>query len=501
MSFKKRKLLISLVMVVSLVGCGGGDSDDETSTVSETEVSTESPNTGLINTIALTGKVIDGYVSGATVWLDFDGDGKFDQQTEPSVVSTESGDYSFEFSEEQASCVPYSTMYVDVPVGAIDEDLGEVTEAYQMSFPPSIEPLFDDDIRNISPLTSVIWGQLRRQLQGNGKGKLSCEELKADTQLRLELKQEVEDVILNLVAHYNLSEDQIYADFIANSDSAAYDKAQSIVTGLKAAYKHKKDLEAQYPTAAEIRVVIYQDKDKDEEYSFVDAWYRDEIIYMGTEDFIEFVKLKDTGSLDKVDVVLSKLHEVGVAWGEQSLNGWLSIREDVYLNEDLTYRCGNIERISFEKEGVHYELGNSTPSVNFPTLDECINTNLDNPYERSFSLRYSAVEAETEYEYGAEFSSRDTNADFQTLSNWINIKDKAETLEPTELFTAFDALPYRFDDEVTTDVSYWRKSKASGNVVTHKNDEGEWNKETQQDDGTTMFECSFDGVNWEECSS
>jgi len=138
----------------------------------------------------------------------------------------------------------------------------------------------------------------------------------------------------------------------------------------------------------------------------------------------------------------------------------------------------------------------SIPTVTFPTLDECINTSLENPYERNFSLRYS----ETDYVYGAEFYFRDMNADFQTLSNWVNVKDKVADLEPADLFTAFDAMPYRFDDEVAIDVSYWRKSKAIGNVVIHKNDEGEWRKETKQDDGTTVYECSVDGVNWAACS-
>ncbi|PKG80723.1 hypothetical protein CXF85_21650 [Colwellia sp. 75C3] len=493
MFVKKSKLSLCVAMVATLAGCGGSSSPEEPEVI-DPVLTTPTPI--VAETVSLTGKVIDGYVSGATVWLDLDGDNKFDKQTEPSVVSTESGDYIFEFTEEQASCVPYSTMYVDVPVGAIDEDLGVVTEAYQMSFPPSIEPLSDDEIRNISPLTSVMWGQLRRQLQGSGKGNLSCAELKADTELRLELKGDIEDVMLNLVAHYNLSADQIYSDFIANNDSAAYDKAQSIVTGLKAAYKHKKALEIEYPNAAEIRVVIYQDKVKDEEYSFNDAWYRDEIIFMGTEDFIEFVKLTDTGSLNKVDVVLTKLHELGETWGDQSLKGWLSIREDVYINEDHTYRCGNIERVSFEKDGIHYELGNTIPTVNFPTLNECINTSLENPDERSFSLRY----AETDYEYGAEFNFRDMNADFQTLSNWIDVKGKAADLNPEELFTAFDVMPYRFDDEVAIDVSYWRKSKATGDVVIHKNNEGKWRKETKQDDGTTVYECGIDGTNWGLCS-
>ena len=491
MLVKKSSLIVCTILAVSLVGCGSDS-------VPPAPIATPAPEEAVPiveQTITFSGKVIDGYVSGATVWLDLDGDGKFDKQTEPSVVSTESGNYSFEFTAEQASCVPYSAMYVDVPVGAIDEDLGEVTEAYLMSFPPSIVPMSDDDIRNISPLTSEIWGQLSRQLKGSGKRNLSCEELKTDTDLRTELKRDIEAVLLNLVEHYNLSTEQIYADFIANNDSNAYNKAQSIVIGLKAGYKHKQALAVAYPGANEIRVVIYQDKAKDKEYNYTDARYRDEIIFTDTGYFMEQVRLKGAGSLDKVDVVLTKLHELGSAWGEQSLKGLLSIRADVYINMDKTYRCGNIERISFDKEGIHYELGNSAPMVTFPTLAECINTNLETPYERNFSLSY----VEDDLYYSAVFYFREENADFQTLADWVNIKDKAATLEPAELFTAFDIMPYMFDDKVVIDVSYWRKNKAAGNVIIHKNDEGKWRKDTKQDDGTTVFECGVDGINWSAC--
>ena len=159
------KLIISSILTLSLTACGGGSDTPEkllapepletTLPVTEpaplnTEQTTDKPVV-----IKSSGKVIDGYVVGATVWLDFDGDGKFDQQTEPSTVSGESGDYNFDFTEEQAACVPYSTTYVDVPVGAMDLDLGEVTDAYQMSFPPSIEAISDNDIRNISPLSLI----------------------------------------------------------------------------------------------------------------------------------------------------------------------------------------------------------------------------------------------------------------------------------------------------------------------------------------------------------
>ncbi|OIQ47725.1 MAG: hypothetical protein BM565_04925, partial [Gammaproteobacteria bacterium MedPE] len=112
------KLSLALLISSIIAGCGGSSSSN-TSTPTPTPAPT---------TTTYGGKVIDGYVSGANVWLDINGNGKQDDN-EPSTVSKEAGDYAFEFTDQQARCVPYATMYVSVPVGAIDEDLGEVTEA------------------------------------------------------------------------------------------------------------------------------------------------------------------------------------------------------------------------------------------------------------------------------------------------------------------------------------------------------------------------------------
>lgn len=493
------KLIISSMFTLSLAACGGGSDTPEELLAPEAvekPVPVASPTPLPSETkISSSGKVIDGYVVGATVWLDFDGDGKYDQQTEPSTISGESGDYSFEFTEEQASCVPYSTTYVDVPVGAMDLDLGEVTEAYQMSFPPSIEAISDNDIRNISPLTTVIWGQLRRQLQGSGKGNLTCDKLKQDSVLRSEIKNEIENVMLTLVQHYNLSEEQIYSDFIASKDSATYDHAQSIVKGLKASYKHKKKLEKVYPNAAEIRVTIYQDAARDEELGFTEAWYRDEIIYMGTEDFSEFVKLTDDESLSKVDIILSKFHEIEQPWGDQDLKGLLSIRADTYRNDDNSYRCGNVERISFEQNGVHYELSNIVPTVTFASIEQCSNDNLENPYERSYSFR-STLENKT---YSTELFFREHNAEFTALPDWINIQDKSEMLDATELISHLSSFAIDWDQDVLVDTDYWRKRLEYDNIVIDKDNENNWVKAIRQENNTLLFECSNDGVVWLTC--
>ncbi len=477
------KLLVPAVLAGLLAGCGGSDAP----------VVERPPEAS--KSISVAGKVIDGYVVGATVWLDLDGNGRFDDNLEPSVVSTESGNYSFEFTEEQASCVPYSTMYVEVPVGAIDEDSGVVTQAYQMSSPPSITPLSDDDIRNISPLTSIIWDQFKRKFKSNDKDNLSCAELKSDINLRNELKEEIESVILTLVSHYNLSADQIYSDFIAKGDTAAYDLAQTIVTGMKASYKHKVALEKIYPTA-EIRVVIYQDNKMDEEYKFSNVWYRDAVVFLDDGSLFEMTKLFDTGSLDKVDVVLMKLRNVAIAWGDPSLDGKLNIREDTYRDPDGTYRCSNIESVTFDSKGIRYVLGNIAPSMSFPTIDECVNNNFDKPEQRYFSVRFT----EGDSDFYTSFFFRDDAANFTTLSHWINVKDKAAVLKANELISMFDSFPYRFDDPVNISYSYWRKSKTLGNVIIRKDDKSNWVKSTSKNDGTSVYQCSSDGVNWVACS-
>ena len=443
----------------------------------------------------ISGKVIDGYVSGATVWLDYNGNGKFDSQTEPSTISGDAGDYSFDFTDEQKQCLPYSTMYVDVPVGAIDADTGIVTDAYQMALPPSIDTLSDDELRHISPLTSTLWELLQSQLQKSDKTNVSCADLIDNISLRQEIKSAAKDVILNAVIHYNLSEEQMFSDFISEGNSTAYDIAQEIVKGLKAAYKHTLDLNEQYPDAKEVRIVVYQSTENDELYNLDSAWYRDTVIFLENKLIIEGVKLKDTAALDQVDYVLKKLDTVNSPWGDQTYKGVLSIRNDIYVNEDFTYRCGIIERVILEKDGITYEVGNSTPTQSFPTIELCNVDTIDIPLERSFRVSYLV---EDNYNFGA-FFFREDKANFNSLSAWVNVADKADELEPTDVFTYMDALPYLFDSAVEVDASYWRKRKTAGNVQIDTNNDNEWVRMTRLEDYTLITECSDDGVNWAQC--
>ena len=51
-------------------------------------------------------------------------------------------------------------LVVDVPVGAVDLDLGSVEQAYQMVLPPKFKPLTQDDFYHITPLTTALWSSV-----------------------------------------------------------------------------------------------------------------------------------------------------------------------------------------------------------------------------------------------------------------------------------------------------------------------------------------------------
>ncbi|EJF06050.1 hypothetical protein ThvES_00018830 [Thiovulum sp. ES] len=100
----KTNLLLSLPLATLLFsGCGTDDGTTEDSNetvVSSPEVNTTDETTQEIQTISISGKVIDGYIAGANVFIDLNENYEHDAD-EPSAETGESGD--FEISSELAS--------------------------------------------------------------------------------------------------------------------------------------------------------------------------------------------------------------------------------------------------------------------------------------------------------------------------------------------------------------------------------------------------------------
>lgn len=505
----KVTLAVSLAFGLALSGCGSSSAGDENQTV-----------TPDAKVLTVTGKAIDGYIVGGTVFLDLNGN-TIPDEGEPQKETEEGGDYTLDVPEEDAECLAYSAIIVDVPAGAWDEgsedegvEAHEVTEPYQIVLQPTFEPITEEDftnglVRNVSPLTTVVWEAIERsyppfaQSKGNNPNDSAsnakhCHYLKNHDEAVQELQQEIEDTVNGLVQFYNLSADQMYADFIADKDSEAFHAAQDIMKGLKAAYKHKTDLRKQYSDYpdAEIRVFVYKDANKDEEYQVDNGWYRDEIVYLGSEDFIEFSKLQDTDKLDEIDFITSKFHELGQEWNDQEKNGWLSIRKDTYRQTDGTYRCAKNERVSFDVDDIHYELGNGSDSdAQANSFEECKFDDFSSPYEKNYHLRYSEGGAS----YSAEFYFRAEQTRFTELAGWKEFIDKTE-LNAQDMMDILILTPYKWEDDVNIDTAYWRKRKEEGDVQIDVDNAGNWQRATKKEDGTTLYECSMDGENWINCS-
>ena len=103
-------------------------------------------------------------------------------------------------------------LVVDVPVGAVDLDLGSVEQAYQMVLPPKFKPLTQDDFYHITPLTTALW--VRSRGAGGWWGS-NLPGVMADQQKREQLMNSLEQAVDRVVYHYNIPEQKIYEDFIA----------------------------------------------------------------------------------------------------------------------------------------------------------------------------------------------------------------------------------------------------------------------------------------------
>lgn len=482
MRFKNIVHCLSLpAILIITTACGGGSSTSEPAPVAPEK------------THIYSGKVIDGYVSGANVWLDINGNKQHDNG-EPLAVSGDAGSHTLELNNEESSCLAYATLYVDVPVGAIDEDLGEVTEAYQMSKPPYLAPITDSDLLHISPLTTVLWQQLENKLTASNQPVQSCETLKSNYGLRAEIATEIDYVIRNLVKHYNISAKAIYADFIATDDTIAYQAAQGIVTGLKAAYSHKVALESQYPSATEIRVTIYQKDFFDQVNDSLNAWYRSSAIFMPESTKSQIVRLND--DLASVELIINNTEESNSPWN----GGTLSLRKDTYTNDGgEEFVCVNSEAVTFIENDKKYMLSNQSQDT-MGDFDSCDTQSFEGSRLKDYAITYQ----EARISYLAEFTISDDSAEFDLLSHWQSLTDKADDLDSAELIAHLEQLPYRFDDEVTFDVLKWHKritdDTLENRVQTDKFSYAPWVRKTYKADYTYVEECSTDGVNWQVCT-
>ncbi|MDE1514097.1 hypothetical protein PUN32_03590 [Vibrio sp. dsl-7] len=260
--FKLNTVLLALV-TASLTACGGGSSGN-----------TNSGQSGI------TGVAIDGYVEGATAFVDYNLNGQLDDN-EPSVQTDQNG--QFEFSGVDGVCADYAPIIIDVPVGAYDSDYGVVSEAYQLTFPPKFSSNYSSDILNTTPFTTMIWNAIKTEL--NELGTEGCQALAANQSLQTQIKQRVSEQEYRLANRYNIAVNDLYGDFIKEGNTAQHQLAQSLTAGLAKAYEETRAFEARYPDAHVAYVEYWLGNPASDDINVADTWYRKE--YVGHPEYAQ----------------------------------------------------------------------------------------------------------------------------------------------------------------------------------------------------------------------
>jgi hypothetical protein len=208
MNFCIRAMSLSVIAAAVLAACGGGD---------ESSSPTEAKPTPL-PTAALPGKVIDGYIEGATVCLDLNINQTCDA-SEPSATSKADGTYSLDITglttekikaAHLLTVVPFTAFDADDTVIGVKKTLAQAGKAaFSLMAPASAFVSADGTTiapAVISPLTTMVSYDM---IAGNGKPLAA-----AEAAVRLNMGMAIDT--------------DLKQDFVANKNTALHNQAKVV---------------------------------------------------------------------------------------------------------------------------------------------------------------------------------------------------------------------------------------------------------------------------------
>ena len=236
---KMKSVLISLIPILILISCGGSGGSQESSTSLQPS-----------NSISLPTAVIDGYVSGANVYIDFNWN-LVQDEGEPSATENTSQQL-YEFSETDFSeinnfsafCGMNRPRIAEVPIGAVDSENGTVTEAYTMTyFPRSYNS--NSERANVTPFSSLFTVFVQDAIQGANITVPEACGSEADD-IAVNVLGKVESVLNDLEYQYGINPSYFYEDYIANGNAEKQEIGEKIVVFLGTMHEVEKVAEEIY---------------------------------------------------------------------------------------------------------------------------------------------------------------------------------------------------------------------------------------------------------------
>jgi len=212
-----RKLLLPVLLSsLTIVACGSGSS----ATKPEVLVTTN-----LFETL-----VIDGYVEGANVFVDFNFNLVQDEGEPSGIFNATTSEYEFDstgfgaitnFTEK---CGLNRPRIAQVPVGAIDSTRGVVNSAYTMMYFPHDG---GTPKANVTPFTTILTNSINEKLAAGISVADGCGT--EANQLAKDIQSELNTVLSNLERNFEIARSWFYEDFIASEDSAKQSVGEKIV--------------------------------------------------------------------------------------------------------------------------------------------------------------------------------------------------------------------------------------------------------------------------------
>jgi hypothetical protein len=488
----KTKLSNTVILLAStlltLSACGGGGGED-----TPTQTTPITPPSTAPTAYTVSGKVIDGYVVGATVYLDLNGNAALNTN-EPSAVTTSGGDYLLTLNDEQKKCQPYVAMVVDVPVGAVDEDLGTVESAYQMVMPPQFGDTYTTAV--ITPLTTALWEVYREQFivqnDAIADPAQACANVIANLDRIDDFKRNMAQTIKDIVSNYNIPEATLFSDFIANGDTKTQGLAMLIVSGLKKSLSESIELRKTNPNSY---VMVNYLKDGG-------VWVRKQALF-SQKGVVTNGWTTHSGVSSTTTSVSDDLEQLG---SEISSYSRTSIAKTVDGNKaeigTVSETCDNMEQLYFFQGNQESRVTNVTNTCGGQDAKYIFNINWTNITERTGDMMQIILFKDQDTGlYSSLNSVKDFNLnkeglDFYGFSSEVGSFTYTydSTLDAEEMSTLFANISFRkYRSEGGKYVEYYKN--LNSNVLgwdyetTRTNPDGTYTKECKAAGSSTWLTC------------
>ena len=199
-------------------------------------------------------KVIDGYISGANVFIDFNWN-LLQDDGEPSATEDEVNSiYNFEeidfasIDNFTVECAKLRPRVAEIPAGAVDADQGVVDSPYNLYFFPWYGNNNEEtDSANVTPLTSLFTSYITNELDNASQANISVANgcASAANDIGVAIENRVEEVMSGLT-QFGIDPNTFYDDFIATSNETLQEFGQVVANYLQLTYGVSLVLEEAY---------------------------------------------------------------------------------------------------------------------------------------------------------------------------------------------------------------------------------------------------------------